>query len=90
MPFVDRDEQGKILSMYACSQFVGQEYIDDSHQDILDFEAGLLAIVTARTAEREDLRSQVQDETEEIWLARTDNARWKIVLKLLKAIEKRI
>jgi hypothetical protein len=57
---------------------------------MVDFKVGLLAIVTARTAEREDLRSQVQDETEAAWLSRTDTARWKIVLKLLKAIEKRI
>ena len=54
--------------------------------------AGLLAEQEAaaeRTA-KSTLRQQLRDETEAQWLARTDAQRMKLILKALKAIEKRI
>ena len=54
--------------------------------------AGVLVRDAARAsrADRASLRQQVQDETEAAWLARTDAQRWKIVLRILKAIGQRI
>jgi hypothetical protein len=76
--------------VFARPQYVGHELIADSHPDILAFIAERRAELNAEAADREDLRSQIQDETEAAWLARTDAARWKIVLKLFKALEKRV
>ena len=54
--------------------------------------AGMLAeqeTATERT-QKDSLRDMIRAETEAAWLARTDAQRWKIVLRILKAIEQRI
>ena len=64
-------------------------------RDIVDYDAGTIvnpseAEERAAVADRASLRRQVQHETDAAWLARTDAQRWKIVLRILKAIEQRI
>ena len=44
----------------------------------------------AEIQDKSTLRQQLRDETEAQWLARTDAQRMKLILKALKAIEKRI
>jgi hypothetical protein len=53
--------------------------------------AGVLAEeeVQVERSERTSLRDLIRAETEAAWLARTDAARWKLVLRALKAIERR-
>jgi hypothetical protein len=89
-------KEGKLVTIWhdrACAERCGAtdvRELPDNHPDFLAWIAAAKAEREARENDREDLRSQIQDETESAWLARTDAARWKIVLKLFKAFEKRV
>lgn len=37
MPFIDRDESGKIKGIYACKQREGQEYVEDDSEEVALF-----------------------------------------------------
>ena len=93
MAYILRNEAGAVVGVFARPQYDGHELIPDDHPDIL---ARMAANNAAREAEaeqdyeRQTLRDLIRAETEADWLARTDAARWKIVLRALKAIEKRI
>jgi hypothetical protein len=90
MPFISRDVSSHIVGVFVRSQFEGQEYIEESHPDFVAFLTARQAEIDAAQAERSNLRSQIQDETETTWLARTSEARERITLRLFKALEKRI
>lgn len=42
--FINRDENNKMIAMFACQQFDGQEYIDDNSEEILIFEGKIMTL----------------------------------------------
>jgi len=37
MPYVNRDENRKIIALFACEQYENQEYLPDDNEEILNF-----------------------------------------------------
>ena len=37
MPYINRDENGKITGLFACQQYENQEYLPDDNEEILNF-----------------------------------------------------
>ena len=37
MPYIDRDDEGRIESYYNCKQYEDQEFVDGAEQEVLDF-----------------------------------------------------
>ena len=37
MPYVNRDENGKIIAIFACQQYENQEYLPDDNEEIINF-----------------------------------------------------
>jgi len=37
MPYVNRDENGKIIAIFASEQYKNQEYLPDDNEEILNF-----------------------------------------------------
>lgn len=50
MPFIDRDETGKIKGIYSPKQYKGQEWIENDSQELIDHLA-------KQAADREKIQS---------------------------------
>jgi len=37
MPYVNRDENGKITGLFACQQYENQEYLPDDNHEVINF-----------------------------------------------------
>jgi hypothetical protein len=48
MPYVDRDQDGRIVGIYALSQYDGQEYVDGETQLYVDMQSAVVAAVQKR------------------------------------------
>lgn len=37
MPYINRDENGKITGLFACQQYENQEYLPDDNHEVINF-----------------------------------------------------
>ena len=86
----DSDGRGPYIKHWDAGRLGPMPSLEEIEAAGMLAEQETIAEREAKVSDRASLRQQVQDETEDQWLARTDAQRWKIVLRILKAIEKRI
>ena len=59
--FINRDENGKIVALFANEQFEGQEWLDDDNEEVINF---------GKPSEKEVNNAKIQTQITEIDLKR--------------------